>query len=567
MRLLDSGRRSTVRGLRAGVIKILLSVALTALAAILGARQLAFSSAHIIFGAGIASSARADSPASPSVLRPFDGAISQCDVLVVGGTPSGVAAALAAARRGSRVVLVEERSHLGGDIVDAMLNMFDVPARPGEASPVHGIFAEFFDQLGVAFDIDLARHILEDTVANEPNLRAYVGTRVVRISKDGDRVSGVVLHAINERAPQQPAPGDGADRERELKVCAVVDATNDASFAAGAGAGYSLGRERVHPDKAMQSAGLLFSVSGVDWNAVRYYVRRRRLMRAKTQVAQEFAPDAAPTTSREVKKAARDTPDKPVWLRLGGAHGDYAWERGDIVAGYQPRGPRILFLSINFGRQSDGTVVLNTLNIVGVNGLDNASKERAYREAAAELPHFLAYLRRVMPGFKSARLAHIAPELYIRETRHIYGYYVLSVADIRAERQFPDRIALASYPLDLHPYGKDHINPFGPRRYYYTLPLRSLVPRTVDGVFVASRSLSATYTAAGSARVIPITMAAGEAAGAAAWLCARHNVSPHDMVREPAWISQLQDSLREWGADIGDEYPQRMPQLAEHGSD
>jgi hypothetical protein len=72
------------------------------------------------------------------------------DVLVVGGTPSGVAAALAAARRGARVLLIEQRQHLGGDIVYTMLNMFDVPARPGEPSPVHGIFAEFFDQLGVS---------------------------------------------------------------------------------------------------------------------------------------------------------------------------------------------------------------------------------------------------------------------------------------------------------------------------------------------------------------------------------------------------------------------------------
>ena len=135
-------------------------------------------------------------------------------------------------------------------------------------------------------------------------------------------------------------------------------------------------------------------------------------------------------------------------------------------------------------------------------------------EAIRELPHLLAHLRRFMPGFHNARLARVAPELYIRETRHIHGHYAIKVSDIRAERQFFDRVALVSYPLDLHPYKKGDINPFGPRRYYYTLPLRSLVPRKVDGLFVASRSLSATYSAAGSARVIPITMAAGEAAGA-----------------------------------------------------
>jgi hypothetical protein len=89
------------------------------------------------------------------------------------------------------------------------------------------------------------------------------------------------------------------------------------------------------------------------------------------------------------------------------------------------------------------------------------------------------------------------------------------------------------------------------------LPLRSLVPRKVNNVFVASRSLSATYSAAGSARVIPITMAAGEAAGAAAWLCAKQNITPHDMMHDSKWVKQLQISLREWGADIGDKIPLR----------
>jgi hypothetical protein len=195
---------------------------------------------------------------------------------------------------------------------------------------------------------------------------------------------------------------------------------------------------------------------------------------------------------------------------------------------------------------------------VGLNGLSGPSQAQGHREAVRELPHFIAYLRRAMPGFASAKLARVAPELYIRETRHIHGYYALKVSDIRTEHQFFDRVASASYPLDLHPYHKEDINPFGPRRYIYTLPLRSLVPRKVNNLFIASRSLSATYSAAGSARVIPITMAAGEAAGAAAWLCTKQNITPHDMMRDSKWVKLLQASLRDWGADIGDRLPSRQ---------
>ncbi|HEX8551530.1 MAG TPA: FAD-dependent oxidoreductase [Abditibacteriaceae bacterium] len=470
----------------------------------------------------------------------FAGQVANCDVLVTGGTPAGVAAALAAARRGANVVLVEPREKMGGDIVYAMLNMFDVPVRPGEASPVHGIFAEFYDQLGLSCDIDKAERLFGAALAAEPSLRVYNRTRALSVLKEGDAVVGAVLRSA-----------EGKDYELRARV--VIDATNDASFAARAGAGYYLGRENANRDKRMQSAGLLFSVSGVDWNKVRFYVRGKRPMRAGEKSGEKVvAPKARPVGNDRTSKPAT----KPqVWLRLGGVHGNYAWERGDIVKRYKPRGGNIIPLSINFGRQSDGTVVLNTINIVGVNGLDPVSAQRAHREASAELPRFINYLRRAMPGFEKARLAQIAPELYIRETRHIHGYYSLKVSDIRAETRFFDRIAFASYPLDLHPYVKGQLNPFGARRYYYTLPLRSLVPRGVNNVFVASRSLSATYSAAGSARVIPITMAAGEAAGAAAWVCVRDSVTPHALMDNSKLVRKLQDSLRAWGCDIGDVYP------------
>ncbi|MDF2440977.1 MAG: hypothetical protein JWN98_1961, partial [Abditibacteriota bacterium] len=115
--------------------------------------------------------------------------------------------------------------------------------------------------------------------------------------------------------------------------------------------------------------------------------------------------------------------------------------------------------------------------------------------------------------------------------------------------------------LDLHPYRKNDINPFGPQRHYYTIPLRSLVPRRVNNIFVASRSLSATYSAAGSARVIPVAMACGEAAGAAAWLCATRGLTPHDLMNDSRPVKQLQDNLRDWGADIGDVLPRKSAPL------
>jgi hypothetical protein len=504
----------------------------------------------------------------------------ECDVLVTGATPSGVAAALAAARRGARVIVVEKRSHAGGDVVYAMLNMFDVMAKPGETARVHGLFAEFFEQLGVSCDIDRARELFTRALKAEPNVRFIPNVSVVSVYKDGDRVAGVKI--------QQGK----AIRPIACKV--LIDATNDADVAAMAGAGFFVGRESANPDKRMQSAGLLFSVKNVDWAKVRAYVSSRRLIRPSERKNRRHAIDIAPVRpeptskpgkTRAVKlpspaikgllpaasraalaakapktakpgdktdaKAAPKAPDK-IWLRLGGGIGSYAWERGDIVKGYQARGRDIVMLSVNFGRQSDGSVVLNTLNIVNVDGLDASSRRSAREQGVREIPFFLRHLRARMPGFEKATLGRVAPELYIRETRHIHGFYALKVEDIRAQTKFFDRVTHAAYPLDLHPYTKTDVNPFGPQRFFYTVPLRSLIPRGVDNVLVASRALSATYAAAGSARVIPVTMGAGEAAGVAAWECARNNRTTHQLTADYPLQRVVQDSLRKGGADIGD---------------
>ncbi len=478
-------------------------------------------------GARSALTARLTPSATPIPVAP------PVDVLVVGGTPSGVAAALAAARHGARVTLIAQRPKLGGDIIYAYLNMFDVPLTDmhSETSPVaYGIFGDFFRTMGTAFDVQAAESWLENAVAKQKNVQVLSDAQIENILLREGRVSGVQIKLKNGTL-------------RKINARAVVDTTNDADVAARAGAGYYLGREQVNPDKKMQAAGLLFSVKGVDWQELRAYVRSTRTISL--------------AAARRLKRGNQAGVDIRVQgdqatIRRGGIHGNYAWERGNVIRDYVPRSPDIDVISINFGRQSDGSVVLNTLNIVGVNGLNADSRGRAYQEGVAEIPLLIAHLRRHMPGFENAKLGTIAPELYIRETRHIRGFTTLTVEDVKRGTPFPDRVALASYALDLHPYNKGDLNPFGPSRHVYALPLKALVPINVDGLFVASRSLSATYSAAGSARVIPITMAAGQAVGTAAAQCARGRYSPHELVKSPQRIKQLQTELRKSGMDVGD---------------
>ena len=481
----------------------------------------------------------APTPPSPllSPSAPFKGRALDCDVLVMGGTAAGIAAAIAAARRGAKVILIEERALLGGDIVYAMLNMFDVPMnRDGSTRLAHGIFGEVYKKLGIAFDVGRAQKLLAKMVAAQPNIIVMTSTHLLRAVGDHSWARGVLVKYKTS-----------SDRLRIRAAC-TVDATGDATFAAAAGAQSFIGRASGGRDHKMQAAGLLFAVKGANWSRMLDYV---------TSVKMMPAPAPPPLVGGPVPDAADGILIRAPLIkhRLGGANHHYLWERGDVVADYVTRGADVLAMSINFGLQRDGSVVLNTLNAINVNGLNAASRRRSHAEIARELETFVPYLRGAMPGLKNIRVVKIAPELYIRETRHVKGVATLTVEDIRTGHQFWDRIALASYPIDLHPYEKGFTDPFEAQRYFYTIPLGALIPRDVDGVFVASRSLSASYEAAGSCRVIPATMAMGEAAGVAAALCASKRMTPHQMMKTPAMVSGVQKILRAQGADVGDEIP------------
>lgn len=461
--------------------------------------------------------------------------IQSCDVAVLGATPSGVAAALSAARAGAKVVLVEPRPLLGGDLTYAWINQFDVPIKGihSDHSPIdYGIFGEFYQKLGLAFNPESARALIEEKLRAEPNIQVLRNTSIQHISLDNGRLRTALLLS-------------GGKQWIRLVASSWVDASNDGDMAAKAGSGFFLGREQANPDRAMQAAGLFFKLKNVKWGEIREYTRQCRAL--PLHEALEQKPTILASTDARLR-------GNKVVLVLGGGTGPYAWERGDIVKPYVPHMPDVDVMSINFGRTGKNEAILNTLNVLGVNGLTKFSRLHGRKQAIRELKYLVPFLREHMPGLEKAELAGIAPELYIRETRHISGITKLTAEDVKRATMFPDRIALCAYSMDLHPYKKGE-PPSGTRRWAFTLPLSSLIPLRVDGLFVASRSLSATWMAAGAARVIPVTMAAGQAAGLCAAMCAQQDLTPHEFVADATKVIALQDALREAGVDIGDNAP------------
>ncbi|HEX2185902.1 MAG TPA: FAD-dependent oxidoreductase, partial [Chloroflexota bacterium] len=161
----------------------------------------------------------------------------------------------------------------------------------------------------------------------------------------------------------------------------------------------------------------------------------------------------------------------------------------------------------------------------------------------------LQFMRRECPGMGEVRLREIAAQIGVRETRRIVGEYVLTYDDLASGRHFEDVIALAGYPVDIHPVdgaagGIQAALDAGLRAAdVYEIPYRSLVPLGVDDLLVAGRCLSATHEAAGAVRVMPPCFAMGQAAGVAAALAAEHRTAPRRLD-----VARVQAGLRAQGA-------------------
>jgi hypothetical protein len=418
-------------------------------------------------------------------------------LLVVGGTPAGVAAAVTAARMGTPVIETDARPYLGGDLTGAMLNMMDMDLSRDGHQLARGVFTDIYHRLGMTFDVEYAKKVFLEEVRQEPLISLRLRMRPVAVVVNGAWITGVVF--------------EDSVRHQLQTICArrIVDATDDADIAAMAGVPYTLGREGSGVDRSMMSATLVFELGGVNW--------------------------------QQVISAVYGITTKHI-LRGGVYHGNI-WGYGPIMRMYRPTQPDIAVYDLNLGLQHDRTVLINGLLIFGVDGTDPISIEDGMRRGQAELTPLIEYLREMAPGFSHAYLIRTADYMYIRETRHMHGLYTLTAQDIVDGRVFWDAVGVASYPIDIHPYRPGELNPYAPRRYIYTIPLRSLVPFGLANLICASRSISASYEAAASARVVPTTMEEGQAAGAAAVLSVDAKVSFPQLAERPELVHALQESL------------------------
>jgi hypothetical protein len=446
----------------------------------------------------------------------------EADVLVVGGGPAGIGAALGAAATGARVVLAERYGFLGGNATAALVMPLTSFHAHQNKRPVIDETALFPPDQGPGEPVvaGALRKLLGRLVRVGGAIRPSERTGFT-VPFDPELFKGVALDLLDEAGVQfllhsfasgvvgGPGRVDGVVFEGKsgplvVRARAVVDCTGDGDIAALAGAPFEVGRD---PDGLVQPMTLMFRMIQFEREAFTAYVR------------------AHPDQWRGVLG---------LWtlIERAAAAGELDLPREDILF---------------FGTPYEHEVSVNSTRITGVLGTDVWDLSYAEWEARRQYRQLVAFFRKYVPGFEHAYAAQSGVTIGVRETRRIVGEYQLTADDVLSARKFDDVVARGAYPIDIHnPAGKGTVLRRVPPGEAYDIPLRSLLPQGVDGLLVAGRCISGTHEAHSSYRVMPISMATGQAAGVAAALAALTGRAPRDV---PAEL--VQRELVQQGADLG----------------
>lgn len=461
--------------------------------------------------------------------------LAETDVLVVGGGTAGFAAALGASRTGARTIVVEAGSCLGGTmtagLIDNALSFTRFSRLAGR--DVRGILAEVvvrmhalgamgrpahstqnLDFAGGNFTAEMLaktqRHdpeilkILLIQMLEEANVRILLRSSVDQVIRRDGCLTGALLATKAGR--------------RAILSRVIVDATGDADVAAFSGAEFQVG----HPeDGHTEAVTLMFRIGGLEEECFR--------------------------TPRE------------VWFDALQA----ACDAGELHLPEYASRERTAYNLATLRPCRIGEPPVWSVNIdmmTGVDVTDPWQLSDSQNRCMVRVWEYLQFLRKHIPGCAGVYLVDTAELLGVRDSRRVVGDHVLTWRDIGEGRKFADTIASSAIVVDLH----DHLiadradepiprhrwtakrRPWGPPPGdYYDIPYRCLLPRRIEHLLVAGRSISTDYQTVGATRLMPICMQTGQAAGTAAALAALAGLPPRHLE-----VRKLQAELLQQGADI-----------------
>ena len=446
------------------------------------------------------------------------------EVLVVGSGAAGISAAIASARNGAQTTLIEYNGFLGGiSATLPWLGYHDREYRQLVKGLSHEV-VQTLHQRGEASDYVLdpkcgslvsinshAWKILAIQLAEAAGVRIMLHTHMVDTLREGDTIRGVVVEHKSGR--------------QHILARQTIDCSGDGDVAARGGVPWEKGRTA---DGLVQAPTLVFRLGGVD---------RNRFVAACKDEKLNYREWLHPYPELW-QKMMRNIDNLDVFV-LGGFAKlmEEARQNGDLEV------PQTRVVGVKLHRADQIQVVMT--RVLGLDPTDVHSMSSAYAKVYDQIPPLVDFFRKYVPGCEQVYLQEIAPMLGVRESRRIMGDYLLTAEDLLEGRVFDDAVAMGGYHIDIHRPSGSWVDSRNVQAY--TIPLRSLIASTVEGLAMAGKCLSATHEAVASTRVIPICMAQGEAIGTAAALAVKTKKSLREVD-----IDSLQEQLRVQGAEFGE---------------
>lgn len=436
------------------------------------------------------------------------------DVIVIGGGPAGIGAAIGAARKGAKTILVERYGFLGGNATASLVGPFMTSfSDDGRTQIIKGVFDDLVRRMEkmdgaihpknvrklssysgyrrhghdhvTPFDPEVMKLVTMEMM-EEAGVRVFLHTFLVDVIQENGEIQGILI-----------ASKSGL---QVLQAKIYIDCSADGDVAYRSGVPMKKGRQS---DGLTQPMTLFFRMANIDDEAIDKYRNQH--------------PEEGERLFSTIIDDARE-------------QGQWNVARDKIAMYKSPQ---------------DGVWRFNITRIQKLDGTKVEDLTRAEVEGRRQVFKLVKFFRRNLPGFENAILIDTAAQVGVRETRRITGEYELNLNDLIKPTHFPDQIALCSYPVDIHnPIGNDGgcTDKFNIANIYQ-IPYRSLVPIKIENLLVAGRCISATHEALSAVRVMPPCFAMGQAAGVSAALCVEKDILPRHIS-----VELIQKELLDQGA-------------------
>ncbi|MBM3334935.1 FAD-dependent oxidoreductase [Candidatus Sumerlaeota bacterium] len=414
----------------------------------------------------------------PTVLEPSRTVpvVAQADVIVCGAGPAGCAAAIAAARKGAKTLLLELHGCLGGIWTTGLLSwILDYRNKRGlmpelleRLTKREGRAATRDGKLTNAYDVEVMKLALDEMCA-EAGVQIQLHTRIVAVAKTGRRLTHVIAESKSGR--------------EAFAAKVFIDCTGDGDLGALSGNGFDWG----HPDDGRtQPMTLMALVTGIVPEEIQEFYRELD--------SEPWAPPKEKLKAQMERGGHSPSYSRPTLFRV----------RNDLFA-------------------------LMTNHEYGLKGINARDVTRATLHARKEVNDLVAGLRSTGGVWKNLRLVATAAQIGVREGRRLHGLCTVSADDAREGRTFADGVCRVTFGIDVHstdPRREKGIESVGWRARPYDIPLRALVARDVEGLMMAGRCISGDFLAHSSYRVTGNAVAMGEAAGKTAAVAAQTKRPP-----------------------------------------